>query len=518
MTSLQIAQRKIKDLNIIILNLNAKYKDEYEKSQQTIIMLQKEVSHLTNEKEDLKEKVKSIQKESEAKDKTIEKLNDQLELIRNRAKKDSETSDMPSSANPFKKPMSTRVKSGKKPGGQLGHEGHTLRPFPNPEELYIPPVGTCECGGRVCVKGKCRRKQLVDIRVELVVREECIGIGYCEKCGKKHEGTFSEEYINPVNYGNDIKSIIALLNTRMNLPANKISELLYIFTDSIIHISDGTVVNVLNDMAKKSAPTVKSIEENLIKCGLLLADETGCRINGKLNWFQIFCNDYFTLFSHNKKRGSLLFEEEDLLTLFTGIILHDHFTSYYRYKHLTHAECNEHIDRRLKAVNEIFKHEWALRMRSFLFDADKQKKELMDKGEYFSDEQISDYYSRFIEILDAGDAEYLQAINGKQNITRYNDEKCLLKRLREYVSEHLRFITIPEVPRGNNGAERCAKEAKRKVRVSGGFRSDKGAANYARVSSVISTMKKHKMDILQGIKDIMNEKCLDFNSSQTDSN
>ena len=144
-------------------------------------------------------------------------------------------------------------------------------------------------------------------------------------------------------------------------------------------------------------------------------------------------------------------------------------------------------------------------MRSFLFDADKQKKELMDKGECFSDEQISDYYSRFTEILDAGDAEYLQAINGKQNITQYNDEKCLLKRLLEFVSEHLRFITNPEVPRGNNGSERCAKEVKRKVRVSDGFRSDEGASTYARVSSVISTMKKH------------NGKCIDFDSSQTES-
>lgn len=518
MTSLQIAQSKIKDLNIIISNIDAKYKDEYEKSQQIIIMLQKEVIHLTDDKEALINKIKFLQKENEAKDKEIEKLNDQLETLRNRIKKDSETSDVPSSANPFKKPMSTRVKSGKKPGGQLGHEGHTLRLFPNPEVLYIPPAGTCDCGGRVCIKDACKRKQLVDVRVELDVREECVGIGYCEKCGKKHEGTFSNEYVNLVNYGNDIRSIIALLNTRMNLPANKISELLDILTDAKIHISDGTVVNVVNDMAKKSALTVKNIEEHLIKCGLLLADETGCRVNGKLNWFQIFSNGSFTLFSHNKKRGSLLFEDEDLLALFTGIVLHDHFTSYYRYRHLTHAECNEHIDRRLKAVNEIFKHEWALQMRSFLFDADKQKKELMDKGEYFSDEQISNYYSRFIEILDAGDAEYQKAIKGKENITRYNEEKCLLKRLREYASEHLRFITNREVPRGNNGAERCAKEAKRKVRVSGGFRSDKGASNYARASSVISTMKKHDMDILQGIKDILNGKCLDFQSSQKDKN
>ena len=68
-----------------------------------------------------------------------------------------------------------------------------------------------------------------------------------------------------------------------------------------------------------------------------------------------------------------------------------------------------------------------------------------------------------------GDAEYQQAIEGEQKIVWYNEEKCLLKRLREYVPEHLRYITVPEVPRGNTGAEHGAKEAKRKVHVSGGF-------------------------------------------------
>ncbi len=537
MTSLQIAKKTIKDLRIVISNLHAKYGDGYEQLQQTVAMLQKEVQCLTTENEqlkkdlkqderqealsalvpDLKEAIKKLKKENTVLKNEIDKITDQLETLRNRNKKDSETSDKPSSANIFKKPISTRVKSGKKPGGQPGHKGHTLHSFPDAEIIDCPPVEKCVCGGTVPISDGYKSKQLVDIKVILHVTEERVMFGYCQKCGKRHDGTFSKKYVNPVNYGDDIKAIVSLLNTRMNLPNNKISELISILTDSRIRISDGTIVNIVNDLAKKSGPTVKHIVEYLTNCGLLLADETGCRVNGKLNWFQIFTNGLFTLFSHNKNRGSLLFEDEDILTCFTGILLHDHFKSYYRYSHLTHAECNEHIDRRLKAVNEIFKHEWALKLRSFFFEADKRKKELVEKGEYFSDEDIKDYYTRFLEILDMGDAEYQQAIDGKKNISRYNEERCLLKRLREYVNEHLRYITVPEVPRGNNGAERGAKEAKRKVRVSGGFRSDKGADNYARVTSVISTMCKHKIDVFQGIKDILNDKSLDFNFPSIDS-
>lgn len=515
MTSLQAAQKTIKDLKTVISNLRAKYDDGYEELRQTVAMLQREVLRLTAENEQLRkslkqdekqealaasvpylnERIRFLKKVNTALKNEVEKLTDQLETLRDRIKKTSETSDKPPSSNIFKKPVSTRVKSGKKPGGQLGHKGHTLRSFPDPEVIDCSPAEKCKCGGTVRVKGSCRSKQLVDIQVILKVTEEHVGVGYCEKCGKKHEGTFSEKYVNPVNYGDNVKAVVSLLNTRMNLPTNKVSEFISILTDSKIHISDGTVVNIVADMAKKSGSTVKRIVEHLTNCGLLLADETGCRVNGKLDWFQIFTNGPFILFSHNKSRGSLLFEGEDLLALFTGILLHDHFKSYYRYSHLTHAECNDHIDRRLKAVNEILKHGWALELRSFFFDADKRKKELMDKGEYFSDQEIKDYFARFLEILDMGDAEYQQAIEGKQRIVRYNEEKCLLKRLRKYVNEHLKFITVPEVPRGNTGAERGAKEAKRKVRVSGGFRSDKGADNYARITSVVSTMHKHKMDV-----------------------
>jgi len=53
----------------------------------------------------------------------------------------------------------------------------------------------------------------------------------------------------------------------------------------------------------------------------------------------------------------------------------------------------------------------------------------MSKGEYFSEQQKKNYFSRFLEILDMGDAEYQQAIEGKQRIAQYKDEKCLLKKV-----------------------------------------------------------------------------------------
>ena len=538
MTALQAAQNTIKDQKTVIANLHAKYKDGYEELQQIVVMLQKEVLRLSAdntqltvalnrakkwekqaaEVPELKATIKDVKGQLLAAKNENEKNKEQLAALRDHLKKTSETSDKPQSANIFKKPVSTKTKSGKKQGGQPGHKGHTLHPFPETTEIVERhPENMCGCGGTVHLSEGHTSKQVADITFTLKITEERALFGYCDRCGKRHDGTFSEGFVNPVNYGKDLKALVAYLNTRMNLPVNKVTELLQVLTDSQIRLSDGSVVNIVNELAKKSTPTVEVIKKELIRCGLLLADETGCRINGSLEWFQILTNDRFLLLSHNKKRGSLLFEGTDILLLFLGILVHDHFLSYYRYDHLLHGECNEHIDRRLKAVNEILKHEWAQELRSFFFEADDRKKELMDTGKYFSDQEIKEYFSRFLDILSRGDDEYQKAIEGKRIILRYNEEKCLLRRLREYATEHLRFITTPEVPRGNNGAERGAKEAKRKVRVSGGFRSDKGADNYARATSIIGTMRKNDMNVFQGLKDVFNGETLSFGFQHQDS-
>ena len=51
MTSLQTAQKTIKDLRIVISNLRAKYGVGYEELEKTIVMLQREVLCLTAENE-----------------------------------------------------------------------------------------------------------------------------------------------------------------------------------------------------------------------------------------------------------------------------------------------------------------------------------------------------------------------------------------------------------------------------------------------------------------------------------
>ena len=73
----------------------------------------------------------------------------------------------------------------------------------------------------------------------------------------------------------------------------------------------------------------------------------------------------------------------------------------------------------------------------------------------------------------------------------------LALRLRKHKEGCLRFLTDPRTPFTNNEAERDLRMAKLRQKISGGFRSDRGAYNFARMRAVIATARKQGWNVLQ---------------------
>jgi transposase len=61
-------------------------------------------------------------------------------------------------------------------------------------------------------------------------------------------------------------------------------------------------------------------------------------------------------------------------------------------------------------------------------------------------------------------------------------------------------MTTPDVPPDNNGSERAIRNAKVKQKVSGGYRSYRGAERQALLLSVIETAKKQGLSVLETIQ------------------
>jgi transposase len=75
----------------------------------------------------------------------------------------------------------------------------------------------------------------------------------------------------------------------------------------------------------------------------------------------------------------------------------------------------------------------------------------------------------------------------------------LLLRLLTRNQDVLRFLSDPSVPFTNNLAERDGRMMKLRQKISGGFRSDDGAEDFAVIRSLLSTAKKQGWDILQAL-------------------
>ena len=519
-------RREIADLNSrIVTNRNnwittleeseAEHTKEIEKKDREIQLAKNQSKRFLLRIQKERDKKREALKELYAVRTKLDEVIDRANKLDARLKKDSTNSDKSPSSDTFTKAKAetNREKSENSIGGQPGHKGHYLKPVKNPDVvLQKKPQKQCpHCNGKVAISDEYEVRQLIDLEIKVVTTEERCYEGVCSDCGCVLSGEFTEGFNSPIGYGSTTRTIISTLSADSNVTVNKIVKFISSLTDNRINMSHGTVINVLNELAEKLEPTVTDISDMLINCDVLHADETGLKINGNTTWMQILANKDFTLFGRSPSRGKPNKEMNEILTLFVGTLMHDHLMSYYSYKHLTHAECNTHADRYLKAVNEIMKHPWAQEMKVLLHDAYRRKEELIaQKKTKMSKKLLDEFRERYISILDRGVLEYEDAIVGKENIKYYDEERRLLTRLREYIDEHLRFITDFKVPFSNNVAELGARFIKGKKKVSGTFRSPRGMDSYATIASVIDTLRKQKRGIFSSINSTFKGKTLRF--------
>jgi hypothetical protein len=204
----------------------------------------------------------------------------------------------------------------------------------------------------------------------------------------------------------------------------------------------------------------------------------------------------YTLYFSHKKRGNDADKEIGILPEYRGVLVHDHLKGLYRFT-CEHAECNAHILRYLKSAVETNKCVWASTMRVCVTDAHNTVKAHKAKNIPALEEAVlAEYRARYDEILEQGRLEFFQG--GKKD---YNSEDMkLLRRLKEYKSEHLRFLSDFQVPFDNNLAERDLSMIKSKTKVSGCFRGNEGGTVFATIKSYTSTLRKNTMNIFNGLK------------------
>ena len=80
------------------------------------------------------------------------------------------------------------------------------------------------------------------------------------------------------------------------------------------------------------------------------------------------------------------------------------------------------------------------------------------------------------------------------------EENALLNRLDAYSHNHLLFLHDFSVFFDDNISERDLRKVKNREKMSGGFRKDSGHEMYCQILTIIETLKKRKMDMMENIR------------------
>jgi transposase len=449
-----------------------------------IIQLKKENEELRIENQQLKEIIKTL----------LSKISSlEARLVKFENSKNSRNSSIPPSHD-YSRPLKTqslREPSGKKPGGQPGHEGTTLEMVAKPDEIieHIPQFCTC-CGRDISQI----QAELVENRQEVVlpvIQPKIIEHRAFQRtctCGKTVVADFPSGITPGISYGENVESLAAYMNARQFVPFRRLSEMFrYVFN---MPISEGTLVKVINRVAGKAIPAYELIRKRVETADVNGADETGMKINGKKAWFCTLQGKLFTFIIASLNRGGETIYQHFPNGFAFSVLVHDCWRCYFKVAAVAHQICLAHLLREFNHISDCYKLKWATDFKQLLVESIAFKKTLLPQDYQKTLIQRTEFEKRLDKLLQ-------EHIKKKHPIAI-----SLLNRLVKYRQHIFTFLYYHQVPPDNNGSERAIRNVKVKQKISGQFKSFKGADSFAILRSVIDTSIKNNLNPLHSLSQI----------------
>ena len=438
----------------------------------------------------------------------------ELETRLANASKDSHTSHKPPSSDPLgrKRPRSQRRRSGKKPGGQLGHRGETLHLVAAPDEVVEHrPVVCVSCqtplGETASVVG-CERRQVRELPpVRLVVQEHRALHVRCPRCEQVSVGSFPPEAPSRAQYGPRLRALAVYLLEQQLIPYARAREL---FADLLAApVSAGTLLRWVQQGAQTLRPVEEAIKTALMRAPVLHSDETGVRRAGRLAWAHVASTSRLTHYAIHPQRGRAATDAIGILPRYQGVSVHDGWKPYQRYTQCRHALCNIHHLRELTFLEEAYDQAWAKELKGALLEMKTAVEAARLRGEdRLGDAERSAFVSRYEALRAAGLAAGRaanpppQRRSGQRGRLKQSAALNLLERLAFGQREVLAFLDDCTIPFDNNQAEQDLRMLKVQQKIAGSFRADSGSAAFARIRGYLSSMRKQGVALLAALQTV----------------
>jgi transposase-like protein len=410
-------------------------------------------------------------------------------LLTKKVHKNSSNSGLPPSRN-----FGSNGNRNKSGNSETDKKGTQLPNTRNVTEEILIPVDECNsCGTDLSSKeaDDTEARVEIDIIYEINRKEVTVEIKNCDSCGEITKGEFPKGMDGKLQYGIGIKAAIINYIMVQMFSYDRCSE----HFKGLIgrFISQATMLKyIMNFHLSLAKWELQKIKDRL-KMPVIHVDETSIRVNKVNYWIHVYTYGNISLQFVHRKRGIEAVDAIGIIPRYGGIIVHDCWATYFSYNNVGHALCGAHILRELRYIMEYEDcgASWAMMMKELL----KEACEVVSGRsgiEILYDKEYKLLQEKYREILEYALTE-LPAFpttgpNGKGK-PKHTESQNLYLRLKKYEDSILMFARVKEVNFTNNRAERDFRCSKGKQKVSGGFRTEKFAKAYVRITSFIKTMR-----------------------------
>jgi len=429
---------------------------------------------------------KNLRHTLERKDQQIAELKEQLRIAK--LPSNSSNTSRPPSTDLYK-PLRTslRVKSGRPCGGQPGHPGSFL-PFnpATPDQVIAHSAAYCEACGRdlTDIAGYQQEiRQVVDIPVPRPTLVNHIIYNKVCSCGHCNKGVFPAQVKSRVSYGSGVEALSVNLSACQYVPLGRIAAMLNdLFA---IPISEGTVAGMLDRFEHKAAGAYVHIRQNVGEASVVGSDETSIKVNGKKGWFHTYQNPQWTFIGYHDCRGTAAQEHFYPKGFPKATLVTDCLAMQLSTPAHNHQVCIAHLLRELNQMQQMYpRHPWPSQVKALLLLALELKKQ---EGTL---KQIKTLERNFGKLLDHSQDKAPKKI------------RAFWKRMIKHSAKVFSFLYLDFVPADNNGSERAIRNVKVKQKVSGQFKTHRGARQYAMNRSIIDTLNKQGRNVHDSLMEI----------------
>ena len=135
-----------------------------------------------------------------------------------------------------------------------------------------------------------------------------------------------------MQYGPSVSALAVYMTQYQLLPYQRTAEVLN--ERAGLGISPSTPQPAVRVATARLEAPVNAIRSALVAAPVAHTNETGLRGNGNLYWLHVLSTDRLTAYFPQPKRGAEALDGFGLLTLFAGVLVHDHWSAV-SYTHLT---------------------------------------------------------------------------------------------------------------------------------------------------------------------------------------